>query len=117
MSMSSILPLLLAAASQASSATFDYAMRLHRSGDPAQAANAFQAYLALPQTDPEQAEWATYHLGEALERLRMPQAAFEMYFTVAKRRAEPETIPLALRGMERLLFRIAVDEDALLKEL
>jgi hypothetical protein len=102
---------------QAPPETFERALAAHYRGDYVEAARSFYWYIATSPQTADNYAWAQYFLGLDLNKLGFTQAAMAYLATVAKDRAKPEILPLALREIEKTTKEGPYDEDLVVREL
>ena len=95
---------------------FDEALVLLRAGKPREAAPRFFDFLHRSPRTADNYEPAELFLAESMVQLGFTHAAAVYYADVARTRARPETLPEALKAMERL-SRGPHDEELIEREV
>jgi hypothetical protein len=96
---------------------FDRALAAHYHGDPVEGAQLFYWFIHTNSQLADAYPWAQFFLAEDLAKLGFTQAAVSYFAVVARDRAKPEILPLALADLEKLSEAGPVDEDLVFREL
>src|SRR5450755_992493 len=97
--------------------TFDKALDAHYHDDPAEAARLFYWFIHTNSQLADAYPWSQFFLAQDLARLGFSQAAVSYLSVVARDRAKPEILPLALAELQKLSEEGPVDEDLVFREL
>jgi hypothetical protein len=97
--------------------TFDKALDAHYRNDPEEAAKLFYWFIHTNSQLADAYPWSQFFLAEDLAKLGFTQAAVSYLAVVARDRAKPEILPLALADLQKLSEAGPVDEDLVFREL
>jgi len=97
--------------------TFDKALDAHYHDDPAEAAKLFYWFIHTNSQLADAYPWCQFFLAQDLAKLGFTQAAVSYLAVVARDRAKPEILPLALAELQKLSEEGPVDEDLVFREL
>src|SRR5262249_43415976 len=97
--------------------TFDKALDAHYHDDPVEAAKLFYWFIHTNSQLADAYPWCQFFLAQDLAKLGFTQAAVSYLAVVARDRAKPEILPLALAELQRLSEEGPVDEDLVFREL
>src|SRR5450432_492356 len=97
--------------------TFDKALDAHYNNHPAEAALNFYWFIHTNSQLADAYPWCQFFLAEDLAKLGFTQAAVSYLAVVARDRAKPEILPLALAELQKLAEEGPVDEDLVFREL